>query len=410
MKVMIFTPFWQGHHLDHAALLSHALSPLVDDVVLLTSRDAVTSPEYQIQLSERPTNLTVDASVGDLQPTGRFPRMNRARRAWDALTSGVERHKPDRLMIPTADFLLPGSAMFARRLALPASRVDALFLVGTFAYAGLPWRYRMRGRMELFSIKHSPFGRIFFLDPLVHEWVRARQPALARRCFLSPDPVSPVPRPDQASSRLRFGIPSSARVIGCVGVLDARKGVDEFVRSFGQCRVRDDYRVFLAGKTDASVMRAYEGLSPEHRSRVVHINRLLSSDEFAAAVSASDVVAMPYHYPNHLGSASVLIRAVAGQRPVLAAEKGWTGHVTRKFGLGFIYPSEPALRPAAIERAFNEYRSFRLDGAAEGFVQFHSRRAYCDLWTAPVVDEATQRDGGSQGPADAAGQRGVFAP
>jgi glycosyltransferase involved in cell wall biosynthesis len=390
MHVLIYNPLYKGHHLNWVRLLADACAPYAQRVTFATCAQAAASPEFGEHLRVMPANFAVDDSMGALELTGkRFEGPSVARRGWADLDAAIRRHKPDRVYIPHADIL--AMARIPRGTALPIdpSRIDAIFLSASFAYGGLSLRQRLRSFYEFRGFRQLPVGRLLLIDPIAHEWLRENHAAIARRSELLPDPVSPVGIHDKCAARSELGLPVDGRWISCVGVLDSRKGVDEFVDAFAAAPLAPTDRLLLAGSATPPVHAAVAAARARiGDGRIFMLDRLLSNREFALSVSAADLVAVAHRFPDHLGSASVLIRAVAAERPVLASEAGWPGYVTRENSLGWIYPQARAHRPQAIARSLSAAQGFGLSPPARAFADFHSVSRFREILTAPLRDTA----------------------
>jgi glycosyltransferase involved in cell wall biosynthesis len=301
----------------------------------------------------------------------------------------VKRHRPDHVFVAYGDHMPMAPLVTTRSerdLGMNRSQVDAMFLQsGEVAYLRhLRLRRRIRARLGLMGMHRLPFGRLIFMDAIVHDWMKDHCPSLSRRCVLLPDPVSPVRRYDKATARDMLGIASDGRLISCVGVLDQRKGVDEFVRSFAAAPLAGNDRLLLAGRASPDVAAALgQATARVGQGRIISINRILTGEELDLAVSAADLVATTYRCPMHLGSASVLIRAAAAQRPVLASEEGWLGHMTRAHSLGWIYPTLPADRPGSIAKCLRDSAGYVSGEQAAEFARFHSVDRFCQVVAAP---------------------------
>jgi glycosyltransferase involved in cell wall biosynthesis len=389
MHILIFDPLHKGHHLNWVRLLADAAAPFAQKITFATAAQVPGSPEFAEHLKQMPAHFSVDDSLGPIEITGRrFEGMILARRAWAGLQDAVRRHRPDHVYVPHSDLLhLAGSIplLSSMKPAIDPSRVDAIVLGAPFAYRGLPFRQRRKAQSQFRGLRRLPFGRLLFIDPIAHEWIEKNHPSVARRSQLLPDPVTPVGTHEKAAARAELGLPANGRWISSVGVLDSRKGVDDLVAAFAAATLAPGDRLLLAGRaTDsvrAAVAAAEAGLGP---GRIFLLDRLLTNREIELAVSAADIVAVSHRFPDHIGSASILIRAIAAGRPVLASELGWPGHVTRNHSLGWIYPTEPAARPKAIAESLAAAKDFVFSPDARAFAAFHSVDGFAQILTAPL--------------------------
>ena len=136
------------------------------------------------------------------------------------LRAAVQRTKPDHLLVPYGDGI--GQAMVLGRLfargSLPRGlNGDILFLRGGIAYPAESLKRRLATRAAWMLAQRVPFTRLHHLDPLVHDWLRARcGPRAAAQWSIMPDPVERTPPMDRVEARRRMGCrrtgaPSGAR-------------------------------------------------------------------------------------------------------------------------------------------------------------------------------------------------------
>jgi glycosyltransferase involved in cell wall biosynthesis len=390
MHVLIYDPVHYGHHLHWVKLMVRALTPYAGRITFATTTRSARSPEFAEHLGESSGAFMLDDTAAPVQFSSvPFEGVSIARRAWLELSKAVKRHRPDHVFVPYGDqmALAPLVTTWKERdLGLPPSCIDAMFLqVGGIGYhRELRIRRRLRAYSGLMGLKRLPFGRLIFMDAIVHDWLRQHCPSLSRRCFALPDPVSPVRRHDKSTARSRLGLGTDGRLISCVGVLDERKGVDEFVRSFASAPLGGTDRLLLAGRASPAVDAAVrEATGRIGENRIISINRILTAAELELAVSAADLVATTYHFPSHLGSASVLIRAAAAGRPVLASKQGWLGHMTRSHSLGWLYPATSGDRPHAIAECLRRSVGYIPSPESGEFAEYHSVDSFCQVVTAP---------------------------
>jgi glycosyltransferase involved in cell wall biosynthesis len=287
-------------------------------------------------------------------------------------------------MVPYADGLTQGLGL--RRLWLGGNlpggvTSEALLMRGSYAYARTNWKQRVSAAFSLTTTGFSPWSRIHILDPIPYEMIQRRGGSLARRAQLIPDPV-PQPRvTDRTEARRMLGIPEDGRYLGCVGVLDERKGIDNLIRAFAAAKLSEEDRLLLLGGMSAGIRRLvndeYGALL--RAQRIVAIDRYATDLEFEAAVAALDLVCTTY--PRHIGSVSIAIRAAAAGKPVLASDWGWLGLVVPRFGLGWTCDatSVEALT-AAIPTALDRAASFTIGEGGRRFVEFHSVRNFQASW------------------------------
>ncbi len=128
---------------------------------------------------------------------------------------------------------------------------------------------------------------------------------------------------DLASARAELGIPRSAKVLLCIGFLQAQKGFDQAMRAFA--RLRDPQaRLYVVGSArlvHADVLAHIQELkslaAADDRTRL--IERFLSDAEFDTWIAAADAVVVPYR---ESWSSGVVGRAKLQRKRVVAVEVG----------------------------------------------------------------------------------------
>jgi glycosyltransferase involved in cell wall biosynthesis len=258
---------------------------------------------------------------------------------------------------------------------------------GGFAYPSRSLRRRAFTRASWELAARGQWSRMHHLDPLVYEKTRRRNGAFGSAYDLMPDPVERIAWSDRVIARKRLGIPEDGRYIACVGALDRRKGVDLLIRAFARARCAPTDRLLLVGPQEASIAALLGGeYAPlVGKGRIVFIDRFVTQHEFETAVLASDVICTAY--PEHVGSASIVIVGAAAGKFVLGSDSGWIGTTIRRFGLGGVCRVTNLDEFAsAIESSFSLAQEFVLGEAGRRFVQFHSPENFVGCWTSHARD------------------------
>lgn len=199
------------------------------------------------------------------------------------------------------------------------------------------------------------------------------------RFGMVPHPVpSPIPLGRQEARRL-FGCPEDGRVIGFVGEMDHRKAIPELLRAFRRARLSSSDRLLLAGRLAPEfavlIEREYDSL--RRQDRLVVIDRWLSENELLIGYGACDVVCLPYHtFPN---LSSLMLNAIAAQRPVLVPDFGWMRAIAGRFDAGSVCDiyDESALS-AAIEKALEQAAFYKFTPVMQALVDYHSASNFAE--------------------------------
>jgi glycosyltransferase involved in cell wall biosynthesis len=194
-----------------------------------------------------------------------------------------------------------------------------------------------------------------------------------------PDPVE-APAVDKAAARRLLGLPPGARIAGCAGAIDERKGMDHLLRAFSRVAKAGDH-LLLAGKLSPQIRGLLDACPTGLRARIHAPDRFLDDEAFGASLAAMDLVCTPY--PDHVGSASIVIRAAAAGKPVLAADTGWMQAIVPRFGLGAtVAVKDGDALAQALAAGLEKAPDHVSHPAAAAFVAFHAPGNFAACWTA----------------------------
>jgi glycosyltransferase involved in cell wall biosynthesis len=385
LRVVIHEPKFRGHSLAHVARIAPAALEAGAQVTLALSQEALKSPEFATLIQPLAARVEVDAWMGPEPGAGRAAAMERAARVHQSAV----RSRAEHVLIPHADLLIMGgfmSRLAGRGFAPRGVPVEALFFTAGLVDKGTSAAARLKRALNFQAAKHLPLYRAHHLDPRVIERL-AGHPGAERAGYwrLMPDPVEAPDQFDRAIARKRLGLDQAGKFVGCVGVIDERKGCDLLINAFVAANLPSEWRLLLVGSHDEPIRRL---LSTTHvqlvgAGRIVSIDRFVSTPELMDALVAMDLACTPY--PSQNASASIIIRATAARRPVLGADFGWIEHMVPRFGLGWTCD---VLDQAAFIRALRESceksASWQISEAAERFVRFHSPVNFQAAWVREI--------------------------
>lgn len=203
--------------------------------------------------------------------------------------------------------------------------------VAAQAFRGLPRRPRVVFMLTRYPTRVEPFdARFWFLR------VKAVLVALAMLtrtlhragCFAGRDDLSGgwlikrlrdpavcnAHARDRAKLRAELGLPLDRRIVGIVGLIDARKVVPLVLAAAMQSA--DDADVLAAGMFDAEVRAWADGLPAEQRGRLIERDKHLTNDELDQLVAASDVISVVQPYK---GPSGLMGKALVAGVPVVTA-------------------------------------------------------------------------------------------
>lgn len=385
MDVLIFEPEYAGHHLEWVSLLVEAFLSRRDRVTLVTTAHAVASSEHREHLARFRDAITTATIPGPTTKSAAWHR--RTRHSLNALhlLRAVRRRQPDLVCVPYLDaMLIPLGVLHlcGLRFDTRRRRVDVTVMRGEFAYPEIrdraAWRFHPKWRFKAWvlrkALRSNWFSRVLVSDDITYRhmqgWQRGRT-----ELQLCADPVVGS-YPERNPARRELGLDETVKILGCWGVLDARKGIDLLLQVFARRAPRADERLLLAGRLNPHVAELWAALSakdPSLRERVIVANRFLSGAEMRRYIAAVDAAAVVY--PAHVGASRVLVEAVAAGKPVLGSQFGWIGHVIRKNRLGH---SCDVRSPQELAKGLDwAFSSPRLDAeGARRLVERHTLAAF----------------------------------
>jgi glycosyltransferase involved in cell wall biosynthesis len=384
MKILIHEPDHAGHRMTFVRHLIPAFSGLADELYVSVTAAALNSPEYKTQVEPLKDMFRFVESP----PVSHGGLLGFARSKLSTLCGIARKVKADHLIVPFGDGLVQWTGMLGSticNLRWRGAHAETLMLRGGYGYPGLGPREQRKTMIDTSLSGRSPWQAIHYLDPLSYEYVASLGTGLSRRAHLMPDPIDPWVSVSKAEARRRLGIGVEGRYIGCVGAMTPIKGVDLLIKAFAAARVSSGDRLLLVGKMDNTVRGLVQHDMAElaKRDRIVVIDRYVSDEELSLAVDAMDVVCTPY--PNHIGSASIVIRGAAAHRPVLAQAFGWMGMVVPRFGLGWTCEvRDRDTFSGAIQRALANAEYDQFGPSVESFVNFHTVPNFIAHWTRNV--------------------------
>ena len=386
MRVLIYCPSHEGHHFVFIKLLIPEICRVGASVVLAITAKGRNSKEFRTHLEPISGAFDIDTNIDEPKESSEFRR-----KSVSEFRAAVERQRPEYVLAPAADSLLPllGINAVLGRWRVPSGiRVEFALIRANFGYLAknVADRARFWAKEVVISLPISQ-DPLLVIDPVAFENINARGSALAGKTRLVPEPLDDVQPVERAAARRRLGLPEAGRYIGCTGLLDTRKGIDRLIKAFTKADLAGNDRLLLAGVLDKDVESAAgaELKSLAANGRVVLLNRYLTDEELNLAICATDVVSATY-WTAHCAPSGIVNRAAVIGRPVLASRFGWSDFMVPEFGLGTLTDiSNPETFARDIATALEQSGSFVQSPKTARLREFLSPGNFAACWTANIA-------------------------
>lgn len=301
---LIVEPDPGGHRFQAVANVAR-LAARTDEVVLLTTVDATSTPEYRTFLHDTP-----------LKPDERFTHIYPAtREILDAVVEHCRTGDVSTVVVMDADQSLKRWWYLAPVRFRGLRRKPRVVFFLTRYPAKVPltdrqgWYMRAtKGTLALLAMATRTLHRVGGFagrDDLSTGWLvkRVRDPA-----------VCSAHSRDRAALRRDLGLPAERRIVGILGVIDARKCAPlilDATKASG-----DDADLLLAGTIEKDVQGWLATLSEDDRGRLILREGFLANEVMDQLVAACDVVTVAQI---NKGPSGVMGKALAAEVPVVSA-------------------------------------------------------------------------------------------
>lgn len=140
-------------------------------------------------------------------------------------------------------------------------------------------------------------------------------------------------------ARVKLGIKKEGYVIGVIGGTQRYKGLNFLLEALNN--IKEICTLFIAG-----VIRDYDELYIRNTLHNKNVKlslmlRELTPEEFADAVQASDIIALPYTFEFD-GASGPLVSGLFHKKIILASEHGSLGYMVNNYKLGKTFKTEDA--------------------------------------------------------------------
>lgn len=377
MRVLLYEPFYGGHHFQYLHYLLISLIDKTDEVILAMTEESQKTPAFSALITPFSNRINIISIP---------PKLTKGITGWIEIYRNlhhtVRQIQPDYLLIPTADFLISRVALLKRDSLLKAIPTEVGIHKGLGRYSVGFHQYVTEVLYRQKMLAYSPWSTIHVVNAAFYERLKSQHNTLSQRVKLLPDPVPPNPRVDQSESRIRLGIPQNGRYIGFFGVLDQRRTIDKLLAAVQASTLKTDARLLLGGALSKEfqelVERDYQNLVKQ--DRLIILNRYLSEEEFTLGFSAVDVICIPSL--SFGGASSILLKGIAAKRPILANDFGWSRMIIKRFQVGWLCNMlNPEEFSNSLLTALEKCEDYQESEAIKRLLKFHSPKNFGASWS-----------------------------
>jgi glycosyltransferase involved in cell wall biosynthesis len=320
MKILIFEPEYIGHYLQYVSYIIDAYHSQRHKIILATTKEAILSEQYKEFLFSKKEKF------GVIKFSKLFSRKNKhLNRLFYSLVLKklAKKIKPDLIFIPFLDSIFFSYSLFGSKKI----KTEGILFRGEYIYPPFTLKKKIKQILTTLIINHGPFPRILCLDELNYNYLIKKQKKDI--LDLCPDPVENF-KIDKKIARKKLNLTLNAKILGCVGSIDKRKGIDLLIKAIIKRKSKQNEYLLLVGGQNKDIIN----LTDKYQNKnIISINKFVSQKDFLFSMAAMDIVAVVH--PQHIGSSGTLIQAAAAEKPVLGSNFGWIGHMMKKYQLGY---------------------------------------------------------------------------
>ncbi len=328
-RILIFEPLCTGHHFKYVQLLIRAFTEKKCKIYLASTTESFETKEYEILLKNiehlftkviTSVKMRNNIYLNSLLHSIEIQRL-------------IKRYDCNIVFIPYLDtYFYTLGILLKLSIKQKKRTIEGIIFRGDCSYEGMSKNIRNRIRRIIMEkiLLSNVFNRVLYIDELMYESFKHVITKANTHIVSCPDPVESTYMISRNEFRSKFGISHNDKVLGVFGMIDSRKGVDLLLEAFQSLPKTSYNKLLLMGKHSEKLNDCVRKI--ELFSNIISVDRFVTDDELISGINSVDVVAVVY--PGHIGSASIVIRAAAAQKPVLGSDFGWIGHTIKKYRLG----------------------------------------------------------------------------
>jgi glycosyltransferase involved in cell wall biosynthesis len=289
------------------------------------------------------------------------------------LAAGILKHRPRFVIIPTGDGLAMFLWMLAPLLLLRRVRVACVLHRLRFGYDQGGRRGQVIRMLNYLSILLARRVDFFSVDEVPVKALADGFNPCGLEVERMPDPLLAVESGTKEEARRRLGLPSAGKLLGCLGVIDERKGALEMLKVAADLPA--DCYILLAGRFSPAVEAEAQRVSAILGDRLICMNRFLEEGElFDALVSLDGMVLLQR---GHIGISSFALHAMRVGVPVFCAGTPWFKLMHDQFPGALAINHDPA---AVLDEMASWVRDVAgSKGAASAIERHFSKEQFCKV-------------------------------
>ncbi|KAA9353743.1 glycosyltransferase [Larkinella humicola] len=360
-KILLFDTIIDGHHADY---LTHLIAYWVQnrpegELIVVTQQSF--GKQFEALLEAKPgiENIRfVPISEEDIETVHGASMATRSFKEWNLVLKYGQTHQPSHVLLMYFDLFmlatwLGRSAPFA---------VSGIYFRPDFHYKTRPGiKARLNGIRKKVTLNgvlnRKGLTNLFCLDHSAVEGLRALSPHVKIWPLADPVESHAITPAEVEHLRMKLQISPNRRILLLFGHLDDRKGIEPLLDALKLLKPAQQRALclVLAGPIQPGFREKVERSMTEVGSdmQIVRVFDEIKGREIQVYFELSDYVLALYQ--NHIGMASVVVRAAVSGKPVLASDYGYLGHLVQTEQLGAVTDatSPDAIR-ALLERILTE--------------------------------------------------------
>jgi glycosyltransferase involved in cell wall biosynthesis len=360
-KILLFDTIIDGHHADY---LTHLINYWVTnrpegELIVVTQQSFQEDFDALILNQPHTENIRfVGIPEAEIKAVQGASMVTRSFREWNLALQYMRAYRPTHVLLMYFDLFMLGVCLGR---SAPCS-ISGIYFRPDFHYKPQPgFKSRLNGvrkRITLSGVlNRSRLANVFCLDYSAVEGLRK----LSSNTKIWPlvDPVETYDvRPAEVEQlRVQLQIEPNRRILLLFGHMDDRKGIEPLLEAMKLLKPDEQRAIclILGGPIEADFQEKVE-LKIAEVGKDVQIVRSFGKIErrqVQVYFQMSDYILALYQ--NHVGMASVVVRAAVSGKPVLASDYGYLGHLVQSEQLGAVTDStSPDAIRALLERILTE--------------------------------------------------------